>query len=319
MSTTALEAPRHQRVVIVTAVVAAVAGALMVTPTIATQFWIALAPIAFFGLAHGGADPWLVHRLARTDRRTALTWFAAYMALATGFVGVILWQSLLALMLFLLLSIWHFGRSDAPFQGFRRGSPAIWLAGSIPIIGPMMGHPAQTGQLFAWLLGYEAGAVIAAVGFLGPILLAIWTVGLTGVWLTGTSGQSRLGTLELLALAAAMILLPPIIAFTFYFCVVHSTRHFLEILATSQPVTRSVPAWRFLVRQAAPATLAAIALGAIAWWFLGTGRELPGMTSDGIRVLFWGLAALTVPHVLVVERWWAPVHGDGPEGSTPHS
>lgn len=308
MTGVAFQAPRHQRLVIVASVIAGVFGAATATPEILTQFWIALGPITLFGLAHGGADPWLMHLLVCTRRWTGVLWFSVYAALAAAFIAIVVWQPLLALGLFLLLSIWHFGRSDAPFQGFRRGSAAIWLSGSIPVIGPMFGHPGQTGQLFAWLLGTEAAEVIAVVTWLGPTLMLVWIVGLGVVWLrTGVTENYR-GILELLALAAAMTLLAPIIAFTFYFCVVHSTRHFLEILAVSGPISGPRQGWRFLLRQAAPATLLAIALGSIAWWFLGSNRALPDMTTDAVRVLFWGLAALTVPHVVVVERWWEPKH-----------
>ena len=306
MNHTKSQAPRHQRMVIMTSIIAAVLGLTMATPDILTQFWIALAPIALFGIAHGGVDPWLMHRLARIRRSAILLWLGAYAALAGAFIGIVILQPVLALVLFLVLSIWHFGRSDAPFQGFRRGSPAVWLSGSIPIIGPMFGHPVQTGQLFAWLIGADAHVVAEAVALIGPVLMLGWAVGLGMLWLMSEANGNPAGFVELLASAGAMIVLPPIIAFTFYFCAVHSTRHFLEILSTSGSTAATRPEWTFFFRQAAPATLLAIALGFIAWWFLGSDRDLPDMTADAVRVLFWGLAALTVPHVMVVERWWAP-------------
>ncbi len=306
MNHTTSQAPRHQRMVIITSIIAAVLGLTMATPDILTQFWIALAPIALFGIAHGGIDPWLMNRLARIRRSTLLLWLGTYAALAGAFIGIVILQPELALVLFLLLSIWHFGRSDAPFQGFRRGSPAVWLSGSIPIIGPMFGHPGQTGQLFAWLIGADAHVVAEAVALIGPMLMLGWAAGFFILWRRSEGSGNPAGFVELLALAGAMILLPPIIAFTFYFCAVHSTRHFLEILATSGSTSGTREGWSFLFRRAAPATLLAIALGIIAWWFLGSDRNLPDMTADAVRVLFWGLAALTVPHVMVVERWWAP-------------
>ena len=300
------QAPAHQRLVIIASVISAVLGAFMATPEILTQFWIALAPIALFGIAHGGVDPWLMHRLAHSRSFTVALWLGAYVVLAGVFIGIVLLQPLIALLLFLMLSIWHFGRSDAPFQGFHRGSAAVWLSGSIPIIGPVFGHPAQTGQLFAWLLGADAQLVTEVLRLIGPGLILGWGVGLATLWWRSQGSGNISGFAELLALAGAMILLPPILAFTFYFCAVHSFRHFLEILTSPRYDRGSRHGWSFLFRQAAPATLLAGALGAAAWWFLGSDRDLPEMATDGVRVLFWGLAALTVPHVLVVERWWAP-------------
>lgn len=306
MTDAGIQAPRHQLLVITAAVVAAVAGAVAPTPTIPTQFWIALPPVALFGLPHGGADPWLIRSLVASRDRPLWQWFGAYVALALAFVAIVLWQPLLALVAFLLLSVWHFGRSDAPFQGFGRRSAVIWLAGSIPVIGPMAGHPAQTGQLFAWLLDADAAATMAVVEIIGLPLLALWVVGLGGLWLQGSARHAGAGLVELLVVAAAMVVLAPVLAFTLYFCVVHSTRHFLELLASAEGVSGHQTSGSVLVRQAAPATLATIALSIAVWWFLGRGPDLPDRTADATRVLFWGLAALTVPHVVLVERWWAP-------------
>jgi Brp/Blh family beta-carotene 15,15'-monooxygenase len=310
MNRTMNPAPPHQRLVIMTSIIAAVLGMTMATPDILTQFWIALAPIALFGIAHGGIDPWLMNRLARIRRPMLLFWLGAYVGLASAFIGIVILQPVLALLLFLLLSIWHFGRSDAPFQGFRRSSPVVWLSGSIPIIGPMFGHPEQTGQLFAWMIGTDAQVVIQTVALIGPMLMLSWSAALFILWQQSSEPGNMAGFIELLVLAGAMILLPPIIAFTFYFCVVHSTRHFLDILAASGPISLTRERAFFLFRQAAPATLLALVLGIMVWWFLGSERNLTGMTADAVRVLFWGLAALTVPHVMVVERWWAPGQAD---------
>lgn len=300
------QAPGHQRLVIISAIILAVIGSAMATPDIMDQFWIALVPIALFGIAHGGIDPWLMRRLASVRSRIMLPWLGAYAALAGAFIGMVVWQPVFALALFLLLSIWHFGRSDAPFQGFRRSSSAVWLSGSIPIIGPMFGHPDQTGQLFAWLLDADVQLVVGTVALVAPALLLAWALGLGLLWRRDQSRENAAGFIELLALAGAMILLPPILAFTFYFCAVHSFRHFLEVRSSSRAPSGKPRGWSFLLRQAAPATLLAAAMGVVAWWFLGSDRDLPEMTADAVRVLFWGLAALTVPHVLVVERWWAP-------------
>ncbi|TVP56383.1 MAG: 3-phosphoglycerate dehydrogenase [Halomonadaceae bacterium] len=302
----------HQTLVIAFAVAATVVALLLPELSIATQFWVILVPVALFGLSHGGADPLILKTLTRVQKGPRL-WLAMglYSGLAVAFILLIWWSPVLALGCFLLLSLWHFGRTDVTaFSGEEQAGPApaqwgrVWLAGGLPIIGPVTGHPQQTGELFAWLLGMEPVPVIAFTLTLGPWLAGLWLVGFVGL-LAGY--RRRLGWpvyLELLSLAAAMVLLPPLLAFTFYFCGVHSVRHFMAV-ARHTPREDHAGTLGFLARQAAPATLAAIIMAAMAWGLIVTLAPATDLMVEAVRILFWGLAALTVPHVLAVEWWWS--------------
>ena len=94
--------------------------------------------------------------------------------------------------------------------------------------------------------------------------------------------------MTLLAVAA-----PPFAAFTIFFCGMHSARH---ILRTVRYVGHE--RWGAMII-AAGLPIAAIFIAAVAALPLQSGLAIDGRI---IRILFVGLAALTGPHMAIVER-----------------
>lgn len=302
----------HQGCVLVAAAVAVLAALVLPPLSLEQQFWIILVPVAVFGLSHGGADPLILKRLTGNRPRAMPYALFAYSAAVLGFVGLIWFFPVLALLVFLMLSIWHFGFTDAAYFSPFRNFLLIWLSGSLTVLGPMIGHPEQTSELFAWLVRRETETVFAAVNLAGPMLGLLWLVAFGRlVWRDHNHLGSRVVT-ELALMGAAMVLLPPLLAFTFYFCFVHSIRHFLSIAEYRLGETEFRQLVGFLVRKSAPATLAAIAIALVAWGALVLWSPASSLLVEGVRVMFWGLAALTVPHGFVVKMWWdRPVNGPG--------
>jgi Brp/Blh family beta-carotene 15,15'-monooxygenase len=101
---------------------------------------------------------------------------------------------------------------------------------------------------------------------------------------------------ECLAVPALALALPPFLSFLAYFCLLHSARHAMELAAALAPADPR-RAWTRFARAALPATLATVALAAVAWLALRGARTAPAPATA--RVLFAGLAALTAPHMLL--------------------
>ena len=310
----AATAEHHRVWVMMAALFAGVIAAWLPNLELALQFWVIVIPVALFGLSHGGADPMIINALKAARGRSSVQWLVGYVALMALTIAFIVWQPILALVGFLGLSIWHFAITDSMFLP-KGGHPGVgWLSGSLPIIGPMAGHPEQVAVLFAWLLQQDPSAVMALVLPTGRLLMLGWALALIVV-IALTSRASRcVLLLELCALAAPMLLLSPLLAFAFYFCIVHSLRHFLLLLGAERQAFKAIDA-TILARRAAPATAGAIVLGAIAWWAMngwamssGAANLQGAWLADAVRVIFWGLAVLTVPHALLVALWIAPMH-----------
>lgn len=99
--------------------------------------------------------------------------------------------------------------------------------------------------------------------------------------------------LELLCTCALFLMLNPILAFGIYFCLMHSARHLIR----SRFFLRQFTSQAFLNALIFP-TIAVILMGLIIWWI---GPKKP-LEVDMIRIIFVGLAALTVPHAWVLKQ-----------------
>jgi Brp/Blh family beta-carotene 15,15'-monooxygenase len=130
-------------------------------------------------------------------------------------------------------------------------------------------------------------------------------------WLLGTAltaaWQARsnwLTCLEMAVAAALALLAPPLLGFAVFFCAMHSARH---IVRTWHYVGAGLGQAARLGRAALLPTLGTLALGAAVAYCWRTQPLEAGL----IQWLFVGLAALTVPHMALVEpvRWHGWVRG----------
>lgn len=297
---------RHHRLFVVFAALTAVFSGFLLPPlTLELQFWLIAIPVGIFGLSHGGADPWILRQLAGMGGHSPLLSTALYLVLGGLFVGLVWLFPLLALLVFLAVSVWHFGYTDAAYLSEKRSHTLIVLTGSTSIIGPVLGHPVQTGQLFAWLLDRDPDAVVGALEILGPALAVAWVVGLGVHFMRTRAAFDVTAFLELALVAAAMVMLPPLLAFAFYFCLVHSFRHFMSIADNHGGDRHWRDQIRKLVPRLLPATGGALALAFLAWGAIALWGPASDYLVDAVRVMFWGLAALTLPHSFMVYRWWS--------------
>ena len=242
--------------------------------------------VVLLGLPHGAYDAWLIHERAAGSRRR-LAILAAYLA---GVVGVFLvWPRIpdLALALFLLTSIVHFGRGDRRVAPF--GLPSwveVPVRGGWVVLAPLGAGGEELEFVFEALTGDASTTWLMVLAELRLPLLALWIATV----LVATVRCPRMPViLEGVALGVLALVAPPLMAFAVYFCGWHSTRHLLRLRATGRD-------WSHIVGRSAPAVVATLALASIA------AVVDDGTSAETIaRVLFVGLAAVSVPHVVLVD------------------
>ena len=275
---------RHRQVYLAIAAAAAASAVALPGPPPAAALAILATAVAVAGLPHGALDPLLARAAGVWRSAWGLALFLlGYLALAVGVVAVWAVQPGITLALFLLLSAWH-------FAGDWRGeleAPARAAAGAAVLLVPALFQREAVAGVFVHLVpAAAAGGVAEAMHYLAlPALLALMVLGAPalrhGRWLT-----AELTTIVLLAW-----LLSPLLYFTVYFCALHSPRHMLG-MRPLRGVSR-----RALIATAAALTMAAVAFGALAYPLLSP----VDWDTRLLRVVFIGLAALTVPHMLLVE------------------
>ena len=257
-------------------------------PVLDVQLQLAvLSPIILLlGVPHGALDIVYVQQL--TNIRSASAWgllTVAYLAAAAAVV--VLWGFApgVFLVAFLLISALH-------FSGDPEGATSAWfrlLYGGAIILCPMALHATEVSQLFAALAGREAAqAIVTALQWAAwPWIAAIGLAAIIGV------RRDLARSIELVSVTALLSLAPPLIGFTIFFCVMHSARHVLRTRDYSAGGTlrhlMSIAGWPML----------ATVLGVVIAWWLSDGTPLDTRLE---QLSFVGLAALTVPHMIVVER-----------------
>lgn len=294
----------HLRIGLIALLSLVPASALLASVEIETQLVLVALPIALLGVMHGALDPWvgdvvLRRFLGRSNRRL---FFGAYLALMAVVVACWMVMPLQTLVAFLLISVLHFGEQDAFAFASRKDGLSIAVFGAVPVLGPVAAHPVEVAMIFGWLTGMDGGALSEILRWLARPLIALWLVG-AGMFIARMfiedDPNPRFQLFGLLVLVASMLLLPPLIAFAAYFCLLHSFGHLLDMAALE-----SGPWADWTLQQWAarlwPATLGALALGLVGWVSL-SGMDLGNILYPKAlsQIIFCGLAALTVPHVLL--------------------
>lgn len=239
---------------------------------------------AVLGMPHGALDPLIARRLGLW--RTPLTFAAfnlAYIGVAAAVVALWLIAPVPSLVAFLLISAAHFG-SD-----WNRERPLAlrFLTGAALLSLPSLRDQDAVADLYVTLAGDGARAVAAAQAALGLVLL----VGLA-VAAVIAARRAPHEAFELLGAAALALLAPPLMFFIVYFCTLHSARHLREGFREEHGHGR-----RLTLLVVAAYTLAPLALAAA--FLVGTAGTA-ALDEQLLRVVFIGLAALTVPHMALV-------------------
>jgi len=259
----------------------------LVLPTIErqTELLLIFVAVLFIGVPHGALDPIFAKSLF--NLKTPLAW--AYFLLTYVFVSclvVVLWwfSPFIFLFIFLSLSVFHFSGD------LRPGAP--WtiqlLYGGAPIVLPAALHQAELGYLFSILIGDSDGLALAkSLGLVAwPWFAAITLEAFRAFKKDGLS------LLEVLSVVTIATVLSPLTSFAVFFCFMHSARHIARTKSYAGMTLNG------LLKVALAPLLGVLALGCIAWVYLPSSSLSPRL----VQFIFVGLAALTVPHMGLIER-----------------
>ena len=265
------------------------------------------AAVVVFGLPHGALDLNLVRGATDGSWVTPAAAIGLYLFAAGAVLAAWIFAPVATLFGFLLIAVIHFGLGDTEDLSGPQRAVEVIARGGFAGIAPLVFHPSTTRDLFALLVGPDSsGSLDSAFAAISSPATWLWAICLVAA-LMWRGLQHRSGWIaacaELILTTAVFAVFHPLAAFFLYFCFVHSVRHIVDLGAARFP-DNGTQATRWLLRESAPFTVATILLaGAI--WFLFARSSAYDQTM--IRTIFWGLSALTVPH-MILTSWW---HGRG--------
>ena len=240
--------------------------------------------IVIVGIPHGTLDVEIA--TARFGKSSALGKFAilaGYLACASGMALCWMLAPAIALSLFLIISIIHFGldwRGGAdPFLAMMVGWALIAL--------PALSHPQDVSDIFAILTGSPTGSTISALlacaaapAALGSLVFAYWAF----------KNNERQNAVDVIACMTAAIFVPPLVAFAVFFCGLHSPRHMAEALRESVGISSARKGAII-----AAVFLLSLAIGVV----LFMGQSDLQVESGVIRTAFMLISILTAPHFVL--------------------
>jgi Brp/Blh family beta-carotene 15,15'-monooxygenase len=261
-----------------------------------TELILVTVLIIALGVPHGALDTVFgKERFGLTSLGAWLRFTALYLLLVVAVVGLWYYAPGVFLAGFLVISIAHFsGDPEGDFPWWIR----ITQGGAVVFL-PMLLHPAAIADLFALLIGPVASQTLLSImAYLAWPWLAVSLLAVAYLTRRSLSQCLELGSLIILAVVA-----PPLIAFTLFFCGMHSARHILRTARYAQNTS-----FNFLWVAALFPMIGVAGLTLVAWWL---SADHP-IDSRLVQIVFVGLAALTVPHMVLVEpvraRGW--IKGD---------
>ena len=196
------------------------------------------------------------------------------------------------LILFLLVASYHFGKEDSCVGSIikKKFINLFYLfKGSVVVVAPLFFHTEETLQIFK-ILGDNL--ILKHENFLISLLLISF---IANFFIMQWSNNSGFFLADWVTIFTLNIFFSPLVAFTIYFCFLHSVRHSFGLIYEINKKNFKNGLKKFLKR-ALPLTLVTAILFIFGVYILTNYYVL----DDAImKVIFIGLASLTFPHILL--------------------
>ena len=256
---------------------------------------ISLVLILSIGISHGSLDHIKGKKLLKIlGYNSSAIFYFGYVFV--GLISIIIWLIIpkFLLVMFLIVSAFHFGKEDSEFISKRKNFEIIYFfKGSLVIVSPLLFHKNETLYIFkslnfditeGILINNEILYLLVFFSFISNIILSI----------NKNFDTKSLLLMDFLSILILNYFLNPILAFTVYFCFLHSIRHSISLIKEIN--TNLKKGFPIFIKKALPLTILTIFGYIFALYILNNYNEL----DDSIyKVIFIGLASLTFPHILL--------------------
>ena len=246
--------------------------------------------ISTIGVSHGALDHEKGKKIIKLFKLKKIELFyLAYVSLSL--IIILLWSiaPIITLIIFLIVASYHFGKEDSVFGEIKYNyfsNVLFFFKGSIVVLAPLYFSQEETFEIFK-ILNANINP-ISQEFLLTLILLSL----LSNFLLKKNILIHSLDTLSIITLNWAF---SPLIAFTIYFCFLHSIRHSFSLIYEINKKNFKKGSNLF-IKKALPLTMLTGLLFLISLYVLNNYFLL---NSAILKVIFIGLASLTFPHILL--------------------
>ena len=259
--------------------------------------FICLFLILTIGISHGALDNIKGKKLLKFFKIKSISiFYIVYIFISLFIILIWFFFPKFLLVSFLIIASYHFGKEDTDFIVDKKNLKIdllYFLKGSLVIVAPLIFHKNETIHIFNSLNFNISEFIMVEDKFLYFFLIASLTSSLYLVSKKKLDLKSLL-IMDYLSVLMLNYFLNPILAFTIYFCFLHSIRHSLSLIfELDNNIYRG---FRNFVKKAIPLTLITAAIYLASIHFINNYYELDQAI---YKVIFIGLASLTFPHILL--------------------
>ena len=256
---------------------------------------ISLFLILTIGISHGSLDHIKGKKLLKYFGYKSMSiFYLGYLFIGTATILIWFIFPKLLLILFLITAAFHFGKEDSEFINQKKNFELIYfLKGSLIISSPLFFHKEETIAIFETLNFYISNDLIISKEILFILILLSLVSGIILSFNKSIEAKSLL-LMDFLSILILNYFLNPIIAFTVYFCFLHSIRHSISLIREiNKNLKKGLP---LFIKKALPLTILTILGYVVSISILNNYNEF---NETIYRVIFIGLASLTFPHILL--------------------
>ena len=259
-------------------------------------YFICFFLILILGISHGALDNIKGKKLIKIYRINNIAYF--YLIYVLFGLGIItLWILIPSglLLLFLVIASYHFGKEDSEFI-YKKNEESFFLKtfkGSIIIISPLLFNKEKTLEIFSSINFDLSNSLFIKDEILVAFLIVSFFSNLILSFKKNYDEKSIL-FMDFFSIVTLNIFFDPLLAFTIYFCFLHSFRHSIKLVFE---LNKNFKKGALLfIKKALPLTIITGIIFLVALYFLQYEFKL----NESINmVIFIGLASLTFPHILL--------------------
>ena len=264
---------------------------------------ICLLLILTIGISHGSLDHNKGKKLLNILKITNM-YFFYLLYILIGVLIIILWLILptTTLILFLIVASYHFGKEDTDFltdNNLSLNQLFYFLKGLLIVIAPLNFHFEETinifkllfinGEKFYIFLGYIESYNIIPIIFIFSVFSSIF------LFIKNFRFINFSIFLDFFSILILNYYLSPLLAFTFYFCFLHSIRHSISLIFELDQ-NNLKNGFLIFIKKALPLTLITAIMFLVSLLIL---KNYYVLDNAILKVIFIGLASLTFPHILL--------------------
>ena len=259
--------------------------------------------ILIIGVSHGALDHVKGKKLLQTLRiDNIFLFYFSYILFAT--IVVIFWILFpsIALIFFLIIASFHFGKEDTQFlieDNSYFNQLLFFLKGLLIILAPLFFHFDETVSIFKHLLienetFYSSLSVMEENKILN-IGIILSTISSILLFVKKFELKKFTIFLDYFSIIIVNYYFSPLIAFTIYFCFLHSIRHSISLMFELDQ-ENLFNGFLIFIKKALPLTTLTAIICLLGLFFLNNNYSFD---SAILKLIFIGLASLTFPHILL--------------------